>query len=156
LQSFRGKLFKIRLLAVLPTTTIRVKSLEKSDSGCIDLVELGPFNANSTKISATSAIQNELMLHIPESSTYEAIDAVLVVPDAHQVIYVQSTVSHKHPIKYKYLKDVYNTLMKKPGFQVYTHMLLFIIPDDFFDPISCSLTRMQMESKIAQQELAFP
>jgi len=73
------------------------------------------------------------MLHIPRSETFEAIDCVLVIPDEHLVIYVQVTVSAMHPIKYKYLEIIYNTLMRQPEFQDFTHILLFMVPIDIFD-----------------------
>jgi len=67
------------------------------------------------------------MLHIPRSSTYEAVDGLLVVPDECLIIYAQVTVSPKHPIKYKFLKEVYDTLMQQRVFQGYTHILLFMV-----------------------------
>jgi len=126
-------MFEILLLEDLATATFCVKSLEKPDPGRIEVEQLGPFNANCTIISAASEIQNKSMLHIPRSKTFPAVDGVQVVPNKRLVIYVQSTVSPKHPIKLNPLEKVYNILMDQNQFQGYTHMFLFIVPKDIFD-----------------------
>ncbi len=108
--------------------------------------------ANSRIIHAASEIRNELMLNIPLSKTFPAIDGVLVVPTDRLVIYVQSTVSAVHPIKFSLLKNVYNDLMQQNEFQGYSHILLFIVSNDILTAFVFSLTRMQMENKIAQLE----
>lgn len=107
LQSWRGKEIEKFLLQDLATATFRIKSLEGSDVGHVQ--SLGPFYANSRIIQAASEIGNELMLNIPLSKTFPAIDGVLVVPNARLVIYAQSTVSAAHPIKSSLLKNVYCT-----------------------------------------------
>ena len=84
-------------------------------------------------IQAASEIENDLLLNIPLSKTFPAIDGVLVVPHAGLVIYAQATVSAKHPIQFSLLKNVYNNLMQRNGFQGYRHILLFIVSNDIFD-----------------------
>jgi DNA integrity scanning protein DisA with diadenylate cyclase activity len=49
-------------------------------------MQIGPFMANSRIIHAASEIGNELMLNIPLSKTFPAIDGVLVVPTDRLVI----------------------------------------------------------------------
>jgi len=130
LQSWRGKQIEKFLLQDLATATFSVKSLEEPNRGNIQ--NFGPFNAKSKMIEAASDTGNELMLHIPLSKTFPAIDGVLVVPDKRCVIYAQSTVSLAQPIKLKRLEDVYNTLMQREEFRNYKHMLLFIVPNDIW------------------------
>jgi hypothetical protein len=131
LQSWRGKEIEKFLLQDLAIATFRIKSLEGSDLGEVE--PLGPFIANSRIIHAASEIRNELMLNIPLSKTFPAIDGVLVVPNARLVIYAQSTVSAAHPIKFSLLKNVYNNLSQRDEFQGYRHILLFIVSNDIFD-----------------------
>jgi hypothetical protein len=131
LQSWRGKEIEKFLLQDLAIATFRIKSLEGSDLGEVE--PLGPFIANSRIIHAASEIRNELMLNIPLSKTFPAIDGVLVVPNARLVIYAQSTVSAAHPIKFSLLKNVYNNLSQRDEFQGYIHILLFIVSNDIFD-----------------------
>jgi len=130
LQSWRGILMEKSLLLGLATATFRVKSLEEPVG---QVEQLGPFHANSKIIEAASEIQNDLMLYIPLSKTFPAIDGVLVVPGASLVIYAQSTVSKAHPIKFHLLKQVYNYLMTVTEFQTYRHMLVFIVSRDNYD-----------------------
>jgi len=116
----------------LATAIFCVKSLEGPDLGHIE--QLGPFHANSRIIYTASEIGNEMMLNIPVSKTFPAIDGMLVDPNAHIVIYAQSAVSAAHPIKFHLLKNVYNNLTQRNEFQGYQHMLLFIVSkDDIFD-----------------------
>ncbi len=131
LQSWRGREIEKFLLEDLATATFCIKSLEPPNLGQVE--NIGPFKANSRTIQAASEIQNELMLNIPLSKTFPAIDGVLVVPNKHWIIYAQSTVSTAHPIKFTHLKDLYNQLSQRAEFQGYTHKLLFIVPNDAFD-----------------------
>jgi len=133
LKSWRGKVIEKFLLEDLATATFRVKLIEEHDPDCGCIEKLGPFNADSRRFSSASIIGNELMLNIPVSKTFPAIDGVLVVPDEHLVIYAHSTVSHEHPIKLKLLKDIYNTLRQQSEFGGYSHMFLFIVPGDIYD-----------------------
>jgi DNA replication protein DnaC len=131
LQSWRGKEIEKFLLQDLASATFRIKSLEGSDLG--EVGQLGPFIAKSRIIHAASEIQNELMLNIPLSKNFPAIDGVLVAPNDRLVIYAQSTVSVAHPIKFYLLKNVYKKLMQQKEFQGYKHILLFIVSNDIFD-----------------------
>jgi hypothetical protein len=131
LQSWRGKEIEKFLLQDLATSTFRIKSLEGSDLG--EVGQLGPFIAKSRIIHAASEIRNEMMLNIPLSKTFPAIDGVLVVPTDRLIIYAQSTVTVAHPIKFSLLKNVYNNLMQQNEFQGYRHILLFIVSNDIFD-----------------------
>jgi hypothetical protein len=134
LQSWRGKEIEKFLLQDLATATFRVKSLEGPNFG--NVTRLGPFKAKSKIIHTASEIENELMLYIPLSKTFPAIDGVLVVPSNSLVIYAQSTVSAAHPIKYSRLKEVYSNLMEQGRFQDYKHILLFVVSADIFDGFS--------------------
>jgi len=134
------------VLGSIATASIHVKSLEETDSGRVALEKLGPYNANSVEIGSATQIWNELMLHIPRSEIFAAIDCVLVIPDERLVFYVQVTVSAMHLINYIYLENIYNTLIRQPEFQDYTHMLLFMVPIDAFDkfklqPIDIDVTQ---------------
>ena len=131
LQSWRGKEIEKFLLQDLASATFRIKSLEGSDLG--EVGQLGPFIAMSRIIHAASEIRNELMLNIPLSKNFPAIDGVLVAPNDRLVIYAQSTVSVAHPIKFYLLKNVYKKLMQQKEFQGYKHILLFIVSNDIFD-----------------------
>jgi hypothetical protein len=131
LQSWRGKEIEKFLLQDLASATFRIKSLVGSDLG--EVGQLGPFIAKSRIIHAASEIRNELMLNIPLSKNFPAIDGVLVAPNARLVIYAQSTVSVAHPIKFSLLKNVYNNLMQQIDFRGYKHILLFIVSNDIFD-----------------------
>jgi len=82
----------------LATAIFCVKLLKGPDFGNIE--QVGPFNANSRIIHAASEIENDLMLNIPVSKNFPAIDGVLVVPNACLVIYAQSAVSAVHPIQF--------------------------------------------------------
>ncbi len=116
----------------LATAIFCVKSLEGPDLGHVE--QLGPFHANSRIIHAASEIENELMMNIPVSRTFPAIDGVLVVPNDRLVIYAQSAVSAVHPIQFHLLKNVYTSLMQRNEFQGYRHMLLFVVSEnDIFD-----------------------
>jgi hypothetical protein len=101
--------------------------------GRFECTQHGPLNATAKTIEAASEIQNELVLNIPVSKTFPAIDAVLVVPDDRRIIYVQATVSTAHPIKHQHLKDVYERLTQRQEFQGYEHILLFIVSNDIYD-----------------------
>jgi hypothetical protein len=131
LQSWRGKEIEKFLLQDLATATFRVRPLEGPDIG--QAMQIGPFMANARIIHAASEIGNELMLNIPLSETFPAIDGVLVVPTDRLVIYVQSTFSTAHPIKFSLLNNVYNDLMQRNEFQGYSHILLFIVSNGIFD-----------------------
>jgi hypothetical protein len=131
LQSWRGKEIEKFQLQDLATAILRVKPLEGPDLG--EVQQLGPFLANSRMVDAASEIRNELMLNIPLSKTFPAIDGVLVVPTDRLIIYAQSTVSAAHPIKYSLLKNVHNNFTQQNEFQGYRHILLFIVSNDIFD-----------------------
>ncbi|DBA02552.1 TPA: hypothetical protein N0F65_011024 [Lagenidium giganteum] len=45
----------------------------------------------------------------------------------------ESTVATAHPIKYQHLKDVHQHLTQRQEFQGYTHILLFIVPNEIYD-----------------------
>jgi hypothetical protein len=128
---WKGKKIEKFPMQDLATSTFRVKSLEGPDLG--EVLQLGPFNANSRIIQFASEIRNELMLNIPISETFPAIDGVLVIPDARQVIYAQTVATVAHPIKFSLLKNVYNNLTQQNEFQGYQHILLFIVSNDTFD-----------------------
>ncbi|ETL45022.1 hypothetical protein L916_04784 [Phytophthora nicotianae] len=102
-------------------------------SGVGTVTRHGPLNAASEIIQASSEIQNELVLYIPLSKTFPAIDGVLVVPQDGRIIYAQSTVATAHPIKYQQLKNVYQDLTQRQEFQGYTHILLFIVSNEIYD-----------------------
>jgi hypothetical protein len=132
LQSWRGKEMEKFLLQDLVTCEFCMKSLEGNDVGTT--TNFDPLNAMTEIVQASSEIKDALMLHIPLSKTFPAIDGVLVVPVARHIFYVQSTVSKAHPIKYQRLKDVYEDLVGRRGdFQDYTHVLLFLVSNDMYD-----------------------
>jgi hypothetical protein len=130
-QSWRGRDIEKFLLQDVATAAFRIKSLEGPDEGEAKLV--GPFMASSRIIHAASEIGNQLMFNIPLSKTFPAIDGVLVVPAGRLVIYIQSTVSTAHPIKFSLLKNVYDNLTQRHEFKGYRHILLFIVSNDIFD-----------------------
>ncbi|ETI51756.1 hypothetical protein F442_05035 [Phytophthora nicotianae P10297] len=131
LQSWRGKEIEKFLLQELATSKFCMRALEGSGVGTV--TRHGPLNAASEIIQASSEIQNELVLYIPLSKTFPAIDGVLVVPQDGRIIYAQSTVATAHPIKYQQLKNVYQDLTQRQEFQGYTHILLFIVSNEIYD-----------------------
>ncbi|GMF37019.1 unnamed protein product [Phytophthora lilii] len=130
-QSWRGKEIEKFLLQELATNEFCMKALEGSNVGSV--ITQGPLNAASKVIQASCEIQNELVLYIPLSKTFPAIDGVLVVPQDSRIIYAQSTVATAHPIKYQQLKNVYQDLTQRQEFQGYTHILLFIVSNETYD-----------------------
>ncbi|KAF1780182.1 hypothetical protein GQ600_12150 [Phytophthora cactorum] len=129
LQSWRGKQIEILLLQDLATKVFQTRVLEGRNTGTLKRV--GPFNAKCKIIQALSDIQVELRMCIPLSKIFAAIDAVFVIPQEKRIIYVQSTVSDSHPIKYIHLKKAYEELkLRFPG---YEHLLLFIVSSDVYD-----------------------
>jgi hypothetical protein len=131
LQSWRGRDIEKFLLQDIATEMFRVKSLEGTNVGTIE--NYGPFNALSYSIYGASDIQKELFLNIPLSKNFPSVDGVLVVPKDSLIIYIQCTVSKRHPVQYTALKNLYNNLIKRNDFQGYKHMLLFVVSDDVFD-----------------------
>ncbi|KAF1772695.1 hypothetical protein GQ600_7515 [Phytophthora cactorum] len=65
---------------------------------CRAVTQHGPFDAKSEIIHVLPKINAELMLYIPLSKTFAAIDGVLVVPQERCIIYAQSAVSTAHPL----------------------------------------------------------
>jgi hypothetical protein len=128
LQSWRGKNLERILLSGTSTSLVQCKSLEGTKT-----FDFGPLNAGSAVIQSYSDIRNEKMLYLPLSKTFPCIDGVLVIPDEHLIIYIQSTVSEVHAIKYQPLCDGYNILKGRDVFVHYTHILLFIVSDDIYD-----------------------
>ena len=121
------------LLEDLASRNFTIKWLEGPQLGTEK--KFGQLNATITIIKEMdSVIEDKLNLYIPSSSTFPAIDGVLVIPEAQFIVYVQATVSESHPIKLRYLKEKsYDKLMEKPVFQNYTHILLFIVPDNNYN-----------------------
>ncbi|GMF46378.1 unnamed protein product [Phytophthora lilii] len=131
LQSWRGKEIEKFLVQELATSKFCMRALEGGGVGTV--TRHGPLNAASVVIQASSEIQNELVLYIPLSKTFPAIDGVLVVPQDGRIIYTQSTVATAHPLKYQQLKNVYQDLTQRQEFQGYTHILLFIVSNEIYD-----------------------
>ncbi|GMF29734.1 unnamed protein product [Phytophthora fragariaefolia] len=131
LQSWRGKEIEKFMLQELATSKFCMRGLE--GNRVETETQHGPFTATSKIIQAPSEIQNELVLYIPLSKTFPAIDGVLVVPEARRIIYAQSTVSKAHPIKYQQLEDVCMHLSQRQEFRSYTHILLFIVSNEIYD-----------------------
>jgi hypothetical protein len=130
-QKSRGNETEKFLLQDLVTSKFCMKSLEEGSAEGVQKV--GPLNAGTEVVNATSEIKDELVLYLPFSKSFPAIDGVLVVPVGRHIFYVQSTVSKAHPIKYQLLKDVYEDLDGREEFQGYSHILLFIVSNDMYD-----------------------
>lgn len=130
MQSWQGQALERSLLQDLATTRFSVKSLERPRAR---VEARGPFNAKTKPVQAASEIQFELMLYVPISENYPAIDGVLVVPDNELIIYVQAAGTKAHPIKLSALKNIYEHLTQLKEFQGCKHELLFIVSEDMFD-----------------------
>lgn len=88
---------------------------------------------SSKSIQAASEIQPNQgsCLYLPISKNFPAIDAVIIRENCKIILYLQCTVSLKHPIIYKELKFVYEELKK--NFLEYKHALVFCVPMDCYD-----------------------
>ena len=75
-------------------------------------------------------LKNGSFLYQPVSKTFPAIDSLLVDAPSQTILYIQCTVGLTHPIKYKYLKELYNALCAE--FTNYTHKLVFLVCEDIF------------------------
>jgi hypothetical protein len=118
------------LLQDLTTSKFCMNSLEKGRAEGVKNV--GPLNSGTEVVHATSEIKDELMLYLPFLKTSPPIDGVLVDPKTRNIIYVQSTVSKAHPIKYQPLKDVYEDLDGREEFQGYSHIFLFLVSNNTY------------------------
>lgn len=146
-QSWREIEIERCLLQDLITKKFCMQTLERSarsneptvqGSKVGDAEECGPIQAKIVTIQVVTEIKNDEVLYIPLSKTFPAIDAVLVVPDARRIIYVQATTSKAHPIQYQHLKDVYQDLTQRRKFRGYSHILLFIVSNDIYDGFTSS------------------
>jgi hypothetical protein len=67
------------------------------------------------------------------SKTFPSIDALLVIPEKQMLIYIQTTVSLVHRIKYRYMDRVYEHLVSCVEFKDYSHIFHFLVSNDIYD-----------------------
>jgi hypothetical protein len=130
LQSWRGTMMEQILLEEITTKSFCMRALDFTDRKAVDFE---PLSAPSTIIESESEITNELKLFLPISKTFPSIDALLVIPEKQMLIYIQTTVSLVHRIKYQYLDRVYQHLISRVEFKDYSHILLFLVSNDIYD-----------------------
>ncbi|KAG3200901.1 hypothetical protein PC128_g4279 [Phytophthora cactorum] len=94
-------------------------------------------------IEASSEIKNELVLYIPLSKTFPAVDGVFVVPSESLVIYAQFTVGRARAIEYQRMKNVCQDLTTREEFSGYTHILLFLVSDNIYDRFTVQAYRTE-------------
>jgi hypothetical protein len=130
LQSWRGTMMEQILLQEIATKSFCMRALNSTDR---KVVNFEPLSAPSTIIESESEITNELKLFLPLSKIFPSIDALLVIPEKRMLIYIQTTDSLVHRIKYQYLDRVYEHLISRVEFKEYSHIFLFLVSNDIYD-----------------------
>ena len=151
LQSWRGKQMEYFMLTALITEDLSLKllseptTLTKKKQKLFDDIATSTRNQEDTVHSTFThlhypskiiqshneiLLENGSFLYMPVSKTFPAIDSLLVDAPSKTIFYIQCTVGLTHPIKYKYLKELYNALCDE--FANYTHKLVFLVCEDIF------------------------
>lgn len=113
LLSWRKKETRESPAPSLASRALTVRPFEPINGSSNTLSRLGPFDAKSMFIQASSRIENKLMMYFPLLMPFPAVDAVLVLPDQRLIIYAQAAVSKAHPIKYLLFEDISNNLTER-------------------------------------------
>jgi hypothetical protein len=103
LQSWRGTMMEQSMLQDIATKSFSMRALTSPGR---EVLDFAPLSAPSTIIESESEMTNELNLFLPLSKTFPSIDGLLVIPEKRIMIYIQTTVSLHHPIKYKYIESL--------------------------------------------------
>ena len=128
-----GKIYEVITIDSLRDLT-KITCVSLDESMAKDkVVKLKPkipmemFNCQTLK---EVELRNRQVLWKPRSLTFPCIDALLMLPESKTAVGLQFTLSEKHPIPKKSLREINDYCLKKWG---YEFVLVFVVPRKNYD-----------------------